>query len=540
MNPATIAAQEMAASLRAREAGDPVLGAECAERARGLALQAGQRRLTAEAGALLAHHLYRQGLSERAAQVALEALPVVDTMSDAAQAIDLRNTLTMSYVELDMPGDALPHAVEALRRARLLDALAPLAWCLNRLSVVYDNLGDTARAVELQRQAIEAADADGSVEVRFSSYVNLASTLGIEATRCNDDGQRDEALALAQQVLGVVAQAERLAAGHATRSMYVCGIEFTAREVLGDATAMHRLIERHQALAEQQRLPHFLFVGEMLRARAHLAGNQAERACALIESRLDGHQAVFGDNATLRSLLDVRYRAYKATGRFERALVALEEARTIEKREARQRVEAQSRLLLREVEIASARHEADRLRRESAALAERAAAATQAALRDALTGLHNRRALDEHLQVWLRPQGNGQRKRFAAALIDIDHFKRVNDTHGHETGDKVLQELARLLDVGTRGGDIAFRQGGEEFALLIDVGTLLPAAEVCERLRRRVEQHDWRAVLAEGGVTISIGMTTVTDTDDTASLLRRADKALYRAKHEGRNRLVVD
>jgi diguanylate cyclase (GGDEF)-like protein len=127
------------------------------------------------------------------------------------------------------------------------------------------------------------------------------------------------------------------------------------------------------------------------------------------------------------------------------------------------------------------------------------------------------------------------------ALIDVDHFKAVNDAFGHAAGDAVLVTLAQLLRENTRASDVLARFGGEEFVMLLPDMTLDRAAEVCERLRERVLAYPWAqaaSVTTDLAVTISIGLVAAPLYDMT-TLMARADAALYAAKRSGRNRLVV-
>ena len=123
-------------------------------------------------------------------------------------------------------------------------------------------------------------------------------------------------------------------------------------------------------------------------------------------------------------------------------------------------------------------------------------------------------------------------------LVDIDHFKRVNDTWGHEAGDAVLKQVARMLQDGVREVDICVRYGGEEIALLLSETDSGRAVEVAERLRERICAQPLRHGAAEIPVTASFGVATYPETVKVRDqLFPAADKALYIAKHEGRNRV---
>lgn len=151
---------------------------------------------------------------------------------------------------------------------------------------------------------------------------------------------------------------------------------------------------------------------------------------------------------------------------------------------------------------------------------------------DALTGLLNRRAMDEALA-----RMEAGRRPLAIVALDIDHFKKVNDTFGHDVGDQVLQRLAERMRACSRDTDLPCRMGGEEFLLLMPDTALQAAVEAGERLRRDVEQTDLPDV---GHITISLGVTTwPRDGVTMAQALKEADELMYQAKREGRNRLVA-
>ncbi|PTA68809.1 GGDEF domain-containing protein [Deinococcus arcticus] len=151
---------------------------------------------------------------------------------------------------------------------------------------------------------------------------------------------------------------------------------------------------------------------------------------------------------------------------------------------------------------------------------------------DALTGLPNRRQLTTWLQGAL-PQVSHQ--PLSVVLFDLDHFKRVNDTYGHEVGDQTLQRVAQVLRRCLRQRDRAGRWGGEEFLILVD-GDADAALTVAERLRDALSRERHPQV---GPVTISCGVAPASLHDSPDLLLRRADEALYRAKHAGRNTVTI-
>ena len=163
------------------------------------------------------------------------------------------------------------------------------------------------------------------------------------------------------------------------------------------------------------------------------------------------------------------------------------------------------------------------------------------AVTDALTGLNNRRYLDKHLSL-LFDRAVARGRTLSVCITDIDRFKSVNDTYGHDAGDEVLKEFAARIRSTVRGADLACRFGGEEFVVVMPDTHPETAAAVAERLRFVVESEPF--VLRQSGVslniTASLGIcSTAHGVASAEDLLRQADRALYEAKHGGRNRVVA-
>ena len=164
------------------------------------------------------------------------------------------------------------------------------------------------------------------------------------------------------------------------------------------------------------------------------------------------------------------------------------------------------------------------------------------AITDALTGLFNRRYMEMHLAS-LVEQAAARGKPIAVMILDIDYFKSVNDTHGHDAGDDVLREFSIRIRKAIRNIDLACRYGGEEFVIVMPETDMAVASVVAERIRRRIATEAF--AIQQGSksleVTISIGIASIgAPGDNAAAILKRADTALYRAKRDGRNRVVQD
>ena len=164
----------------------------------------------------------------------------------------------------------------------------------------------------------------------------------------------------------------------------------------------------------------------------------------------------------------------------------------------------------------------------------------QQSIRDPLSGLYNRRYLEESAQRELTRCGR-RGQPLSLLMLDIDHFKKFNDTHGHPGGDALLAQFGQLLQSMTRGEDIACRYGGEEFTLILPEAGSDAAFQRADAIRAAVEAMQVTHLgAALGKVTVSIGVATYPEHGATPDgLMRLADDALYRAKRAGRNRVEV-
>ena len=211
------------------------------------------------------------------------------------------------------------------------------------------------------------------------------------------------------------------------------------------------------------------------------------------------------------------YLAAQAIGRYDHALANHEVYERLERRRIMNQLRSQSEMFVTKTE-AEAEVERHRYRAE----------------RDPLTGLGNRRRLNRTLHDLTFRDG----RPFALAMVDVDHFKSINDELGHGVGDAVLVELAQvILDVAD-DEDVVVRYGGEEILIVMPATTVEQATARCERLRDRVEDHDWPGLSSERLLTVSVGIAG-TPPCDADLVVSAADRAMYTAKHAGRNRVRV-
>jgi diguanylate cyclase len=187
---------------------------------------------------------------------------------------------------------------------------------------------------------------------------------------------------------------------------------------------------------------------------------------------------------------------------------------------------------------ASMRERLETIEKESTQLAERLDAAREAASHDSLTGCFNRAAFDamlsEEYAAWCE-----RSTPLSLHMWDIDHFKAINDTHGHRVGDMALKAVAAVLKKTVRSSDYVARYGGEEFVLVLRATSLETAAELAEALRQRIATTNFVYKGRQVDVTASCGVAEFSRGDTPATVLERADRALYRAKANGRNRVVT-
>lgn len=178
------------------------------------------------------------------------------------------------------------------------------------------------------------------------------------------------------------------------------------------------------------------------------------------------------------------------------------------------------------------------LQKMTESLSVRSLSLEHAAVTDGLTGMYNRRYFDEALSEYLKAFGTIN-KPLGMVILDLDHFKHVNDTHGHDIGDEVLRQVAECLKMFTRYHDVLARLGGEEFAILSPNITERQLYDLSDRIRRSVSDLNIRNGNVTLKVTVSAGLAIWDGAETGEDLYRRADKQLYEAKRQGRNRVCA-
>jgi diguanylate cyclase (GGDEF)-like protein len=515
MSPAVPLADLLAQAEAARTEGRLADGLAAAEAAWAQAGPDTAARL--QAGLLAVHFHYRAGAMARVVDHGLEVLPLAAGRAAPAERFDLLRMVALAALEAARFDTALACAQQAHRVAQDLDDAPRLALAVNALACCFERLGDPWQAERMMGEALAIARASGAGHPLLVTLNNMSAVQIGMFHLMRDAATPAEAAAPLHRALPLVREAVQLVGpdgdrfartfivGNLGEVLLHLGELAEARQALQDA---HALAQQIGSSAQSTRLRYSL-------AELELAEGRPDAAWALLEDAL----ATSADTDVRMTQLRIHHglwRTARALGRAPEALHHLEQYLQLERERGLSQLRAQSELFV-------TRAEAEQVRTESR--------------RDQLTRLGNRR------EVELRwPELIAQARRsgapLAVALADLDHFKRVNDRYGHPVGDAVLVALAGLLRANMRSADLVARIGGEEFLLVLPDAPPERALEVCERLRQRVEAHDWDRVATGLRVTLSIGLTNAPPFDSQV-LTARADGALYRAKAEGRNRVVA-
>lgn len=430
-------------------------------------------------------------------------------------------------------------AVDQLRRAvelrREADDTAGTAEVLNHLGTVYTGMsqfGPEAAAVLSESRRLWQAEGDS--DQAAVAQVNLARAFVVTGRRIAAQNPRG-AVAAARRALAFAEQAvEEADAAGLTRFAIDARLAVVGAQVLaGDLAAAGRTLAAAAAMVERFPTRSGRLSVHRERARWLVLVGRHDEAVAEVHEGLALCETL--DRPAERvDLLESLVSAHEGRGDLESALSTLHELHDLTVRLAEEVAERRSALLSSRMEVERAQRTAESERRRAAALEERNARLAWEATHDALTGLANRRVLDAELLRLTRA-----RDHFAVALLDIDHFKHVNDTWSHQTGDQVLARIAAELRGTLRGDDLAARYGGEEFAIVLAEVDLTIAVRVCDRIRAAVAAIDWGDLMPGHRLTVSLGVATSDMHGTPEGLLSAADTALYAAKADGRNAVRV-
>jgi diguanylate cyclase (GGDEF)-like protein len=377
-------------------------------------------------------------------------------------------------------------------------------------------MGDPWQSERLMRDALAIAREHGERHPLFATLNNLVAVLIGMYHLLRDAVPIDEAREPLRRALPYARETLAMAEADAEPffRVFAAGNLGEALLHLGQLHEARTLLDANAALARQIGAGTQAWRIECSQGELALLEGDAETAWALLSRVLAASGGTDAPTTRMR-LHHALWQTARMLQRPADALHHLEQYLALERQRALQQLRAQSQLLVTRTEIEQVQAESRR---------------------DQLTRLSKRREVDRRWPVLIEA-ARAAEAPLAVAMLDLDHFKQINDRFGHAVGDSVLVALADILHANTRSADLVARIGGEEFLLVLTDAPAGRALEVCERLRQRVAAHDWQALAPGLAVTLSVGLTT-TPPYDAVALTARADAALYRAKAEGRNRVV--
>lgn len=521
----------LAAARAARQAGRLAEGVAQARVA--LARAPADSAAQTEAVHLLSLFLYRSGEHAAVIETALAWLPRLERAGTREQHFEVLRWLAASSAETGRHDQAITHSRAACQLARESGHTAWVVMALNLGAGCLARAGELWQAVPLLDEALALARPLGQVLLELATLNNQAG-VAIDAYHLLRDGVDDaaatECLHRARRALEAACErlpqvadplAHAFVHGNLGEVLTHLGLLDEGRALLDAALA--------EALAHGQ-------ASQVARIRCNLAENLWRRG-ALAAARAQLHPLTEApavtaalEASTQLCLHRLMARLCRDQGEPDLALAHLSQAERMLRRRTVVQLRTQAELLVSR-EAAELAHQA---RRQAQAEAEHWA---EQALHDPLTGLPNRRRLGPLWPALVAPVRAGG-PPLCLVVLDIDHFKAVNDRHGHRVGDAVLVAVAELLQRLSRPHDVLARIGGEEFLLLLPATEVDTACTHVEHLRRCVQGHDWAAVAPGLAVTLSAGVAP-TPPLEWPALFDRADRALYRAKQAGRNRVVV-
>ena len=518
---------------------------ELAVEARELARAQGDERQRGEAlyweGCALDHLLEH----DRALAAFHEALAIADSGGDDNARARLLRSIGFTFDELgDFPG-ALDHHLRALEIEEAAGNAAGRAATLRTIGVVYSRSGDPDTGLDYFNQSLVLCTAAGDATGRAKTLNNIGVNL-------NDIGRHEESLAALNESLRLY----RMAGLTLQQSGSLVNLGLTL-EKLGRAEEAEASFQEALLLAEAT--GHMFGVVDALLSLGRLAAALGHTADARIrlESALAGAER-HHLKQPICECCDALATLHEQCGEFREALALHRRFHALEREVLRQSSERQLKAVqtryhlvaaqreaeihrLRRVELADANAELEQLNRSLRTADEQKSKLLEQLERqtyeDSLTGLGNRRLLDKRLADEFGRAVRHSRP-LAVALLDIDHFKRVNDRYSHAVGDAALKELARLLVSTVRHTDLVARFGGDEFVVVLVETDAAAAQWACEKLRLAVATHDWKRVHSGLSLTVSIGYSADTSFPGFERMLAVADGNLYLAKAKGRNCVV--
>ena len=425
--------------------------------------------------------------------------------------------LSSLYLAIDEVDDSIDHAVRAIVMLDELrvDDIEPPAIAMADLATVFRQLTAFDMALAYAQAALAAYDGSVSDGDGLLYVLTVLECATEEAWNCTADGDCSvvDNLAIARSAAAAI---DPTGSRHAQVASAWAAAEIALLE--DDLDEAREAVEQ----VADVRLSTGDFLYPHLSLVSGIVASRDGRFDVALEKLDAAEQLVLNDPGRRHRLLRERLSVHRELGNVELvARDALALADSVEDR--------QFRFVSALVNQVDSRAVAEQSRFE---LAEKADALTERTRRDALTGVSSRSWFDTCLAKRTTEADN-----IALVLMDVDHFKAVNDNHSHVVGDEVLRRVGAVLSACSREEDIVARFGGEEFAIIASEGDLVLAHELGERLRKEVEATPWDEIVDGLSVTISVGISAG-PAKRSSEVFRAADDALYEAKHAGRNCVI--
>ena len=511
---------EMSEQLYERDA---ARGAAVAREAIDLARATGDALGEAQGLYCLGRNLYSQADYPAVFETQAASAAIFRSLADVHGEARCSNLLGITHRQLSDYGRALEMYDAALKGFRDTGDLKWQARVISNIGNVEIQLGNHGTALELFDQALdlrrEVGDNEGAgFDLNNAAFGRIQRALQLRAA-----GDRDSCQLEAESALRMLDRALAIARQFGYRRL-----EAFCLQTMGEAYQAMARPEVALAMADQfLKLAHesndkwieaygLACVGEL----NHQLG-QHEEGLVQLATALAAFESLGARDQSVRVLRSLS-QVHESMEQLTEALSCLRKAAAIEQSLRNEEIENRARALATRRRLDQARLETERYRR--------------LAMEDSLTGLANRRQLDERLESLMR-EARKAGAVVTVALADVDHFKGINDRFSHAVGDEVLRCVGEILRGHCRLGDLAGRYGGEEFMLVFRHLDMRAALEICERVRHAVEGWDWKSIHPQLRVTLSMGLASSTSFDNPQGLLDAADHWLYEAKHHGRNQI---
>ena len=516
-----------------------------ADEARTLAARDGDRQLVAETGHAVARcHFYLADFM-RALEYLLDAAQMYEDAGDQAGAAAAFAGVGTCQHRLGAHEDAVASMLRALESARA-QKLATLEInihnSLGSALIAANRMDEAARYLRAGLQLAQAANNRNMLTKLLHTQSLLAKQRGDALSKTNEGAAQHEYANGLAQVTRALELAREL--GNPYDEMHSLGQTGTMLRLLHSHAEAMKILEETIELAKRLNEPYVQAEAMMERGLSLVAQGRIDEARqSLADAILLARQ--IGASTVLAEACESLSKVFEDSGDFKGSLAFYKEFHSVREAElagSRKHAATAAQLWLDFQEAnrraSQYRERAETLAADHAALARKAKALTEVSEQDPLTSLLNRRGLDARIGA-LMQSSDASEAPFTVAVIDIDRFKRINDTFSHAVGDTVLQRVAAVIREQCRQHDLPVRYGGDEFLLVLASADLTMGARVLARLKETVDAWPWDREAPGLRVTLSIGIATRPNGGTMEAAIAAADAALYDAKAAGRNRIAT-